>query len=650
MCKWRRGVLLAVLLNLVFFNQYTLALEEAEEKKVYELDDIVVTAPAIINENEVNKLGSQITHVTKEQISDLNAMDLTSALRRVPGVIISRHNQVGSFGGGEGGTIFIRGNGSSRPGAEIQTLIDGIPKFVSVWTHPIMDVLNVDIVDTIDIYKGAQPVLYGNMAFGVVDIRSKKMKKEGLNTIIKTSYGSNNTFASSIENGGKFEKFDYYLLGGYRSSDGHRENSDGELQDIFSHFGYEFTKEWKFEFTLIHTDNWADDPGPADGSAPSDGRFNNEDTFTVATISNNYGKGNGYIKFYRDSGDIDWVNQEGTAGLDTLTDYINYGIRARETIAPWKNGEITVGVDLDYISGEARFLDPVAGNSAFPEETFRITSPYVTLSHMFGEKDQFYVLPSIGARYLNHSVFKNETAPQAGIVIGRGETGLHASYARGINYPGIYTKIQETLWLPGDNNWGQLEAETMDHFEVGIEHKFNRLSMVDFTWFYDDGKDRIVVSPPPPFPPVLTNIGEYKHKGVEGNITLIPLSGFSFFGGFTYLDTEPADLPYSPEWTFSTGMNYRFMKNFQVSIDTQYLDGQYVTSRGRQEGTVNVDRVGSYFLVNGKISYDFVIPDSNMDCQVYLAAENITDTEYEQKKGYPMPDLSFMLGFVVNFN
>ena len=38
-----------------------------------------------------------------------------------------------------------------------------------------------------------------------------------------------------------------------------------------------------------------------------------------------------------------------------------------------------------------------------------------------------------------------------------------------------------------------------------------------------------------------------------------------------------------------------------------------------------------------------------MDIRVFLAAENLTDTEYEQKKGYPMPDISFMIGFDVTF-
>ncbi|NLA74579.1 MAG: TonB-dependent receptor plug domain-containing protein [Deltaproteobacteria bacterium] len=650
----KRLVLCISLITLFFISPHIPADDKTEkkeeEKRIYELDEITVTAPAIISGNRVDRLGSQVTHVSREQIEDLNAMDITSALRRVPGVVISRHNQVGSFGGGEGGAIFIRGKGSSRPGAEIQTLIDGIPKFVSVWTHPIMDVLNVDIVDQIDIYKGAQPVLFGNMAFGVVNIRTKRMKDPGFYTGIKSGYGSNRTFMSSVEHGGKTEKFDYYLLGGYRSSDGHRVNADGKLQDLFFHAGYEFTTKWGMDLTMIYTDNRADDPGPIDLSYPSDGRFNNDDLFTVLTIISNFDRAKGHIKFYRDRGDIDWVDQEGTPGYNTLTDYVNYGIRARETITPWQEGELIMGIDLDYISGEARFLHPAEGNSAFPEETFRIFSPYVSLSHTFGNMDNIFITPSIGVRHLNHNEFTSETAPQAGVILGIKGTRFHASYGRGINYPGIYAKVQDIMWMPGDNRWSELKAENLDHFEAGVEHRFNSKLIADLTWFYDRGKDRIVTSPPPPFPPVLTNIGGYKSRGIEGGITAMPISGLSLFGGFTYLDSEPDDLPYAPEWTFSTGINYSPVDNLQISLDTQYVDGQYVTSRGRIRDTVNTDKVDSYFLVNGKISYDFRLSGSDADWQVFLAAENITDTSYEQKKGYPMPGLGFMIGFKADFN
>ena len=635
-------------LGLLFF---ALGLEaHAQEKgQVAQLPEVVVTASPIIEGNEVNRLGSQVTVVNQEQIEDLNAQDLPSALRRVPGVVISRHNPVGSFGGGEGGSIFIRGQGSSRPGAEIGMAVDGITKFVSIWTHPLMDVISVDNIASIDVYKGAQPVLFGNMASAVVDVHTKRMTEEGFTTKVQGAYGSYDTLVEVLEHGGKIKNFDYYLVQSLRRSDGHRENADGELQNYFGRVGYQPSKNWDVNVLVTHSDNYADDPGRVDRLVAADGRFKTRDYFSVGTLSNRYDWGEGYLKVYEEKGNIDWVDQQGTPGLDTLTDYRNYGVKFRETFKPWSGGEILAGVDLDYISGEVDVLSPSAPERHFPKETFRILGPHIALSQLIGTKEAFYAIPSAGLRYLDHSQFESETAPQYGLILGYRDTQIHGSYARGVNYPGIFVKAQDDLFLPGVNKWETLRPELVDHYEVGISHVFTKKLKADFTWFYNDGSDRIVISPPPPFPPVFKNIGDYTTKGVEGTVTFSPLPELSLFAGFTYLEAEPKDLPYSPEWTASVGANYRFLEKFMISVDGLYVDEQFVTSRGRTTTAVNTEKVGSYFLLNAKLTYDFRIPSWHLDCTAFVAGENLTDTEYEQKKSYPMPGINGMAGVTVRF-
>ena len=123
----RNTIAFGLMVFFIAFSANGWAEDEKDEKEIYQLDEVIVTAPAVIEGNKVNRYGSQVTVVTEQQIKDLNAQDLTSALRRVPGVVISRHNPIGSFGGGEGGAVFIRGHGSSRPGAEIQPCSTGYP-------------------------------------------------------------------------------------------------------------------------------------------------------------------------------------------------------------------------------------------------------------------------------------------------------------------------------------------------------------------------------------------------------------------------------------------------------------------------------------------------------------------------------------------
>jgi iron complex outermembrane receptor protein len=155
------------------------AAAQGGDREAVRMEEVVVTAPPITEGNRVNRLASQVSTVTEDQIGDLNAQDFQSAVRMVPGVIISRQNPVGSFGGGDGGAVYIRGMGSSRPGGEVQTAVDGIPKVVGVWSHPLMDIMSVDRAQRIDIYKGAQPVLFGNGAYGVVNVITKRQTEEG---------------------------------------------------------------------------------------------------------------------------------------------------------------------------------------------------------------------------------------------------------------------------------------------------------------------------------------------------------------------------------------------------------------------------------------------------------------------------------------
>ena len=116
------------------------------------LPAVTITASPIIDGNFTDPFGSYSTSVSASQIQDLNAVDLASALRRTPGLTISRFNPVGAFGGEEGGAVYIRGMGSSRPGSEIKTYIDGVPFYMGVWNHPLLDLLPTHGMQGIDVF------------------------------------------------------------------------------------------------------------------------------------------------------------------------------------------------------------------------------------------------------------------------------------------------------------------------------------------------------------------------------------------------------------------------------------------------------------------------------------------------------------------
>ena len=155
----------------IFFSSFV-AIAADERSQVTHLEEITVVGSPVIEANEVDRYASQKTTVTQRQIQDLNAQDVSTALRMAPGVNITRYNMIGSFGGATGGAVFIRGMGSSRPGAEIKTLVDGIPMYMSVWNHPLLDLMSIDSAYSIEVYKGPQPHKFAN-ALGVINIVPK---------------------------------------------------------------------------------------------------------------------------------------------------------------------------------------------------------------------------------------------------------------------------------------------------------------------------------------------------------------------------------------------------------------------------------------------------------------------------------------------
>ncbi|MGM3216819.1 TonB-dependent receptor plug domain-containing protein [Pseudomonas sp. PhalM4] len=216
---------------------------------------------SVIDQNNVDSFGSLTTVVGQEQIRDLNALDLSSALRRTPGVVVSRFNPVGSFGGAEGGAVYIRGMGASRPGSEIKTYIDGVPFYMGVWGHPLLDLLPINAMQSISVYKGPQPQKFGN-TFAAIDL-TPKVAEQGDNHHgeLQLTGGSFRTATEQASLIGREGNFDYLLAQGAAHSDGDRSDGDGRLNNGMARLGYRLNDNWSTGLLVLHANNQVSDPG-----------------------------------------------------------------------------------------------------------------------------------------------------------------------------------------------------------------------------------------------------------------------------------------------------------------------------------------------------------------------------------------------------
>ncbi len=618
--------------------------ESTEEPQVFR-GAITVNDSPIVEGSKTDTFGSLVTTVSDQQIDDLYAQDLTAVLRRVPGVVISRYNPIGSFGGGDGGAFFIRGHGSGRPGGEIMMLTDGIPRFVGIWTHPLIDLGTMDTVHQVEIYRSAQPVLLGNMAFGAVDMASKRRTMSGSGGRFVGSYGTYDTIIGSLEYGGLTENFDYYLTAGHRQSDGHRDDADGDVNTFTGRLGYRFGDSWTLSLLYEHTSSSVNDPGilgaPADPITPNYDIGNN---FVLTTLGHAHGAWTGTMKLYLDDGTFDWLQWSGSEqhAFRSVTDSSNYGFRWRETVSPWADGELVFGLDHDLYGGTFVERHPDDDHLA-TGETFRTTAPYLMVSHTFA--GDVTVTPSVGVRFNNTRYFGNQWGGQAGITLGIGNHSIYANWAHAFNLPGVYSAVQYGGWGRGDT-WQDLEAETLDHMEVGWVGSLSSSVRVSASLFRDQVDNAIRFVPPPPPPPEFANIGAYTVNGLEVSVNAEASSHVALFVGGTVSDTDPATVPNLPKTTAVGGMTWNSARGLRLNLDIQWIDDRFILNPRFAAGEIEVS---AYFLANAKLGIPLRWLGIRTDGSIFVFGENLTDEDYEYRIGYPMPGRMLQFGLEIGF-
>lgn len=621
--------------------------EEPDSLRVYQVEETLVTASPVIEGNVITRYAEVASVVSDRQIQDLHAQDLPAALRRVPGVSISRYNVIGNYGGGDGGAVFVRGHGSGRPGGEISTMVDGVPRFNGFWTHPLMDLMSLDVAEQIVVQKSPRPVTNGNMSFAALDVRSRRIEREGHQTSVNGSIGSYGTLVGRLSQGGRVGTTDYLLVASQRQSDGHRDNADGWTRSLYGKVGQRLGHGWDLSLLVNRTTSRANDPQPVGTPEPPVAEsYDIESTFGLATVSRRDDATEATVRAYYDDGYADWrqwyVATDVAEQENGISDYANFGLRGRLSWFPEPATEILLGLDWDSYGGS--FVSRRA--SIQPQETderLANLAPYLMLSRQWG--DRVLVTPSLGVRANLSSEFGSQLGWQSGVVAEAGPTRLHAGYARSFNLPGVYAAIfygQYWSFAYEGDEWIELEPEWMDHVEVGGSHRFSdRLSM-DLTWFRDEVKDAIRVVAPPPPPPRMANIGAYTTQGWEATVNLKPVEELRLFAGTSLARTTPDEVPNAPELTLTAGLAWTWRQLLRLNLDAEYVDDQYVQGTRTAAAAARVD---GYQLVNCRVSRLLRIGTGL--CEFFLNLENALDEEYEYRPGYPMPGRTVSLGMDV---
>ena len=642
--------------------------QQAGDKK---LDSVVVTSSPIIESNNVDLFSSFSTRVTESQLKDLSALDLAAGLRMAPGVQISRYNEVGSYSGDQGGNVYIRGMGASRPGSEIKTYLDGIPVYMGVWNHPLMDLLPLNGIKSIDIYKGPQPQSSGNN-FGSINLQTKTATREGVEGEVNLSAGSFSTKVLQANLLGRKDDVDFMLAVGQIESDGDRPNSDGRLKNAMGKVGLKVNSAWSVGASFLTVNNEVGDPGdnrfPVSnvGVGPytfSNGVARNDSATTMftASVAHKHGDWKGEFKIYDNKGHNDLTNDPNWGTFNSK--FKMSGFRWKEEFSPWQGGQIIAGIDQETVSGTVSgthvgspvgtpFGFGVQGSAEIPD--FKLLSAYAGVSQKINLSSGWMLLPSVGARFYDSNYYESKAGPNAGVSLISDAMTVYANYSRGLLYPGAETYTL-TRALPmafaANNGWDRLSPTEDKHSEIGVKLNLSAATQIDISIFNDEVSDRYVWSgfnagafAPPASGTWSNRFPAYRINGGEVSVRHEVNRQWTVFGGLTMLESTISNMPYLPDTAISGGVNGK-VGGFKLAFDAQHQSGMYSLTQDR--GTFAPNPVAGFTVANARIAY----PTASLGKggEIYVAVNNLFDADYQYNAGYPMPGRNFRVGLIAGF-
>ena len=602
--------------------------------QIHQIDEVVVTGAR--HETDVRHLSQTVSVVGRAQIEHSLQPSLLPVLtEQVPGLFVTSRGVMGyGVSNGAAGSISLRGLSGGT--ARLMVLIDGHPQYAGIFGHPIADAYQSFLAERVEVSRGPASVLYGSNAMGgVINIVTRKMQEDGVNTHLHAGYGSYNTLETELTNRVRKGRFSSVVSGSYNRTDGHRDDMGFEQYGGYAKLGYEMTDHWNVRGDVNVTHFNASYPGPV--SAPLlDGDQRITRGMTSFALENRYEKTSGGLSFFYNWGDH-WINDgytpsAGESPQDARFNSHDYmtGISLYQSTQFFTGNRITLGFDWfryggrawnEYVSGEK-----VGTTSDLVDKEEDELAGYIDFRQDFCTWLTF----NAGLRVDHHSRVGTEWVPQAGLAFHLPQAmELKASVSKGFRYP----ILREMYMFPPQNP--DLQPESMWNYELAFSQRLMEGQLYyGVNLFYINAKNLIQTLPNPHGSGMLNqNTGKIENTGVELQAAYRINRDWSVDGNYSYLHMAHPVIA-APEHKFYAGANFS-QGRWNVSTGLQYIAGLYTQT----DPAVTED----FVLWNVRASFR-----ATRWLNIWARGENLLAQRYEINAGYPMPRATIMAG--VNFN
>ena len=168
------------------------------------MDPVVVTATTV-DDARPSSSGASVSVVNGEDFKTYHYPTVDDALRNVPGVEIRRSGAYGKTT-----SISIRGANANQ----VQVLVDGVRVKSPTLGQVDLSDISPDLIERIEVIRGAQSTLYGADAIGgVVNIITKQGHGRALPATVEQEVGNYDTCVSRATVHGAWKILNYAAVG-----------------------------------------------------------------------------------------------------------------------------------------------------------------------------------------------------------------------------------------------------------------------------------------------------------------------------------------------------------------------------------------------------------------------------------------------------
>ena len=558
--------------------------------------------------------------ITAEELKEKHFTNVIEALNTINGIDITSN-------GGLGQMSAVRIHGMHYGNTLV--LIDGIRYNDITNGSAFLENILTDDIEQIEIIKGAQSGIWGaDASGGVINIITKKPRKNGLSGSLHTEYGSFNTKKYGASLSYKGEKA-YVQLGEEKiTSDGFSSKSPkGENISQYEDDGYKnTTHSIKTGFQLNDTNKIdishkiIDSDIEYDGSSPDASNDKIDSKSTFSSINFNHIDSFNEVDIYANKSSF---NRKDPTGWTTQFKGDIQEIGLKSTVKYNQKDFLLWGIDRKEFSQQQEYLFDYANNGIFFTNSNSFNRLVVTESVRNDTYNKFQdkMTGKLGVKYLfTEDIF------------------LSSNYGTGYKAPSLYELSHD-----GGN---QLKPEFTKSFDISGNYKDLKL-----TYFHNKIDDFIQYTDPTPTD-YYNNDAYYENgigrsiiKGYEITYQKNIFSDTLFTLGYTKQNAKDKDgitLGRVPTQLLKIAIDYYGINKLHIHANSTYIGHRYDFNGGPDAWGQN--ETGHYTVCNAIVNYELT-----KQLKTYIKLDNILDKKYQTVYGYTATPRSGYIGLDYTF-